>query len=280
MFGYISVNRQELKVRELERYRAFYCGLCENLRTKYGLRGQITLTYDMTFLVILLSSLYEPAEKKRHARCLVHPAQKHCMVSTKATSYAADMNILLTYEHLMDDWMDEKSVPSRLGAILLQRKVKKLQSKYQHKAMIFWRELKALHKIEAEKETSLDAASGCFGRLMAELFAYKKDAWEPYLRNLGFYLGKFIYMMDAFDDYEKDEKSGSYNVLRQYENEQERQEKVQEALTMMIAECAQIIEFLPLMQDDGILKNIIYSGVWTRWNQKLQEKKEGERKNG
>ena len=64
MFGYIGINRQELKVRELERYRAFYCGLCDTLRTRYGLGGQMTLTYDMTFLIILLSSLYELEEKK------------------------------------------------------------------------------------------------------------------------------------------------------------------------------------------------------------------------
>lgn len=277
MFGYISVNRQELKVRELERYRAFYCGLCETLRTKYGLSGQITLTYDMTFLVILLSSLYDFSEKKQHARCLIHPAKKHCMISTQATSYAADMNILLTYEHLMDDWMDEKNLLSRSGAFLLQRKVKKLQSRYGHKVEVFRRELETLHEYEEKNEISLDAAAGCFGRLMSELFAYKEDSWEPYLRNLGFYLGKFIYLMDAFDDYEKDEKSGSYNVLRQFENEQVRQERVQEAMTMMIAECAQVIEFLPLVQDDGILKNIIYSGVWTRWNQKIQKRKEGEK---
>ena len=110
MFGYISINRQELKVRELERYRAFYCGLCDTLRIRYGLGGQMTLTYDMTFLIILLSSLYELEEKKRSARCMVHPAKKHAQIKTAATRYAADMNMLLTYEHLMDDWADEKKL--------------------------------------------------------------------------------------------------------------------------------------------------------------------------
>ena len=113
MFGYIGINRQELKVRELERYRAFYCGLCDTLRTRYGLGGQMTLTYDMTFLIILLSSLYELEEKKRFARCMVHPAKKHVQIKTAATRYAADMNMLLTYEHLMDDWADEKKLWSR-----------------------------------------------------------------------------------------------------------------------------------------------------------------------
>ena len=102
MFGYIGVNRGELKVRELERYRAFYCGLCETLRKKYGLSGQLTLTYDMTFLVLLLSSLYELKEKEENKRCLVHPFKKHRQIRTRATRYAADMNLLLTYEHLRE----------------------------------------------------------------------------------------------------------------------------------------------------------------------------------
>lgn len=112
---------------------------------------------------------------------------------------------------------------------------------------------------------------------MADLFAYKRDSWEPYLRKLGFYLGKYIYLMDAFDDYEKDNETGSYNVLRQFEDRQERRERVREAMTMMIAECAQVIEFLPLIQDEGILKNIIYSGVWRAWNRKLEQEKEGKK---
>lgn len=280
MFGYIGVNRQELKVRELERYRAFYCGLCDTLRRKYGFGGQLTLTYDMTFLVILLSSLYEPKEKEQKARCLVHPARPHRQIVTKATRYAADMNMLLTYEHLLDDWQDEKKVSSRLGAWILKRRVRYVQKRFPKKSGVFRKELETLHQLETQNETSLDAPSGCFGRLMAELFAYKKDSWEPYLRRLGFYMGKFIYLLDAFDDYEKDLLSGSYNVLAQFQDAQDRQERVKEALMMMIAECAQCIEFLPLLQDGGILKNIIYSGVWVRWNTILQRQKEGEKENG
>ena len=280
MFGYIGVNRGELKVRELERYRAFYCGLCETLRKRYGLSGQLTLTYDMTFLVFLLSSLYELKEREDNKRCVVHPLKKHRQIRTRATRYAADMNLLLTYEHLLDDWMDEHSVVGKAGSLWLRGRVRRIQHRYTHKAEVFRKELAALHMYEQQNSMSLDAASGCFGRLMAELFAYKKDSWEPYLRKLGFFLGKYIYLLDAFDDYVKDEKTGSYNVLRQFEDEQVRQERVREAMMMMIAECAQIIEFLPLLRDEGILKNIVYSGVWTRWNQILYKQKEGERKDG
>ena len=280
MFGYIGVNRGELKVRELERYRAFYCGLCHTLREKYGFSGQLTLTYDMTFLVLLLSSLYEMKEREDTRRCLVHPLKKHRQLKTRATRYAADMNLLLTYEHLEDDWMDEHSLSGRIGSLWLRGRVRRIRRRYAHKAEVFQQELEELHRYEQKESKSLDEASGCFGRLMAELFAYKNDSWEPYLRKLGFYLGKYIYLLDAYDDFDKDQKTGSYNVLRQFENEQERQERTKEAMTMMIAECAGVIEFLPLLRDEGILKNIIYSGVWTRWNQILHRQKEGEYKDG
>ena len=59
MFGYITICKPELKIKDFERYKAFYCGLCQELKEKYGMGGQMTLTYDMTFLVVLLSSLYE-----------------------------------------------------------------------------------------------------------------------------------------------------------------------------------------------------------------------------
>ena len=110
MFGYIIVNRQELKLRELDVYQSWYCGLCRQLKEKYGVRGQLTLTYDMTFLILLLSGLYEAEEETAFVRCAAHPLGKHAARSSLFTGYAADMNVLLTYYQCMDDWKDEKKV--------------------------------------------------------------------------------------------------------------------------------------------------------------------------
>ena len=112
MFGYINVNRKELSEENKKIYQAYYCGLCQRLRENCGKRGQILLAYDMTFLVILLTSLYECETKGDEFRCVVHPLKKQRMLYNEITEYAADMNIILTYYKLLDDWKDEQSKTS------------------------------------------------------------------------------------------------------------------------------------------------------------------------
>ena len=104
MFGYIVMNKPEIKFKDFDLYRSFYCGLCRELKSKYGISGQISLTYDMTFVVILLSALYEPHTQKGSTRCIIHPVCKQPVRRNIVTEYAADMNVLLTYYKCRDDW--------------------------------------------------------------------------------------------------------------------------------------------------------------------------------
>ena len=110
MFGYVVVNKPELKFREFDVYRAYYCGLCHSLSKRHGLSGQLTLSYDMTFLVILLSSLYEPEHSVTSKRCIVHPLKRQNIISSEFTDYVADMNVILSYFKCLDDWHDDRSV--------------------------------------------------------------------------------------------------------------------------------------------------------------------------
>ena len=122
MFGYITICEPELKVKDLRRYRAHYCGLCRSLKERYGSLGQMTLSYDMTFIVVLLTSLYESALKESIRRCKTHPIKKQQMLQSEITEYAADMNVILTWYHLKDDWQDERKPGSLLGLHVLGRK--------------------------------------------------------------------------------------------------------------------------------------------------------------
>ena len=103
MFGYVVMNKPEIKFKDFDMYRSFYCGLCRELKERYGLSGQITLTYDMTFVILLLSGLYEPPTKKGSTRCIVHPVRRQPVRKNAITEYAADMNIFLTYYKCKDD---------------------------------------------------------------------------------------------------------------------------------------------------------------------------------
>ncbi|XCP84833.1 DUF5685 family protein [Roseburia hominis] len=277
MFGYVTAYEPELKVKDFQKYKAYYCGLCQSLKDRYGTLGQLTLTYDMTFAILLLTSLYESDTKMSTHRCKVHPVKKQAMLQNEITEYAADMNLILAYYHMKDDWLDEKSVSGFAGTCALRRKVKRAILRYPRQSTVIRRELKKLARYEKENIMEIDGPAGCFGRLMEELFLYKKDQWEMPLRRLGFYLGKFIYIMDAYEDLEKDIKSGSYNPLRNLSGEADYEERCREMLCMMIGECTAEFEKLPCILDVDILRNILYDGVWKRFN-KLQDKKREEQK--
>ena len=277
MFGYVTILEQELKVKDFRRYKSFYCGLCRELRERYGHLGQMTLTYDMTFVILLLTSLYECDVRSEKIRCKVHPVKKQEILRSDVTEYAADMNLILSYYHLKDDWMDEKKVSGFFGTCVLHSRVKKVLQKYPRQCLAIQKELKALARYEAENCMEIDHPSGCFGRLMAELLVWKKDQWEDTLRTLGFFLGKFIYIMDAYDDLENDLKEGNYNPLKRICKDSDYHERCRDMLCMMIAECSARFEELPCMIDIDILRNILYDGVWNKFRKIEHERKEKEK---
>ena len=133
MFGYVVLNKPEIKFKDFDMYRSFYCGLCRELRERYGISGQITLSYDMTFVILLLSALYEPPTRKGTTRCIVHPVRKQTVRKNAITEYGADMNIFLTYYKCKDDWNDEKKILSLAYGKLLESKEKKKRTAMEEK---------------------------------------------------------------------------------------------------------------------------------------------------
>ena len=279
MFGYVVANQEELKLKELKRYRSFYCGLCRVLNKKYGRKGQITLSYDMTFLVMLLNALYElPAKEEKHM-CAVHPMRRHNMAFNEITEYAADMEVLLAYYKALDNWRDEKDVKSRAFSKALLNKARRIDQEWPRQSRAIQKSLYELSEAEQEKADDLDRVSGYFGSLLSEIFVYKEDEWTDELQRMGFYLGKFIYLMDAFEDMDKDKKNNNYNPWEPYRNRKDFDALVENTLTLMMGDCAKAFEMLPIVQDIDILRNILYSGVWTRYRkicEKRDKKAEGE----
>lgn len=280
MFGYVIMNKPESRFREYDEYRSYYCGLCRELKENYGISGQISISYDMTFLVLLLDGLYEPKVQKGTSYCAVHPFRKQPVRKSTVTEYAADMNLLLTYYKCMDDWSDEKKVTRLAYAKALEGKVKEIEKKYPEKAVKIQSGLKTLSDLEAEQERNIDLVSGCFGNIMAEIMAYQQDLWETPLRKIGFYLGKFIYIMDAYEDVEEDIEKKNYNPFTENFKKKDFSKQIQQILTMMMAECGREFEKLPIFRHVDILRNIIYSGVWCRFTTITEEREQQEKNNG
>ncbi len=265
MFGYVIINKGDMKFREFDIYHAYYCGLCRVLKEKYGLWGQMTLSYDMTFVIMLLTGLYEPKETAGSCKCAAHPFERHGVRINEFTEYAADMNLLLSYYKCKDDWEDEGKYRQRLCAALLRKGYRTLEKKYKGKIRRVERLMSQLGKEEKAGCRDIDKMSRLFGEVMAEIMVCKEDVWEESLYRLGMYLGKFIYLCDAYEDIEKDLKNGNYNPLSGIYESPDFEEECKGILTMMMAECSKEFEKLPILENIGILRNIIYSGVWYRY---------------
>ena len=202
------------------------------------------------------------------------------MIENEITQYAADMNVLLAYYHMKDDWADEKKVSGLLGGGLLKKKAEKIAEQYPRQSKAIRESLQELSDCEKENSQEIDRSAGCFGRLMADLFVYKEDMWEETLRRMGFFLGKYIYIMDAYEDLEEDLRKQCYNPLKSLHERADYEEQIRQILCMMIAECSAEFEKLPCLLDVDILRNILYDGVWNRYRAIQKKRTEGkEQKN-
>lgn len=277
MFGYVVVSEQDLKIREFNLYRSYYCGMCMDLKENYGQTGRLTLSYDTVFLALLLTSLYEPEDLVRDIRCAVHPVEKHRTRQNDYTRYAADINIILSYYSCLDDWNDEKDPKKKMFAALLKSKSERACALYPEKAAVIRGKLSELSELEkraVSREESdltpaalLDRTGSIFGDLLAEVFDCRKDTWSPALRRVGFNLGKFIYILDAYDDLEKDEKNGSFNPLLSMKDKPHLDDYVRGVLTMTLSDCTGAFETLPVVENIDILRNILYCGIWCKFEE-------------
>ena len=275
MFGYVVVNKPELKIREFYEYQSYYCGLCKTLKQRWGMRGQISLSYDMTFLAMFLSLLYEPVEEELAERCAAHPMEKHRARHNEMMDYAADMNLMMTWYKCRDDFKDEGRVLKGIYGKSLGSEIDKIRSTYGRQYQAVHDNMEKLALLEGECCTDIDKLSGCFGHLLEEIFVVKQDEWESCLRRIGFYLGKFVYIMDAYDDLEQDRKKGCFNPFLHRAGKEGFDEWIKEILTMTAVEFASAFERLPIVEHVEVLRNIIYSGIWIRYEEIKKKRMEG-----
>ena len=271
MFGCMIANQALLSDAQKARYKGCYCGLCRVLKERHSLFGRVALTYDMTFLVLVLTSMLEPEEQRGMERCMAHPVRKHFFWQNAVTEYAADMNVALAYHNCRDDYLDDGSAVGFWEAEALREQYEVVKALWPRQCGAIERELEALAAIERDNRQEPDAAAACFGRLLGELFV-TDDPLTERLRPFGEALGRMIYLQDAVIDLDRDRKRGSYNPLCALADAGWGETEMKTILTAQLGACCDAFERLPLLEDADLMRNILYSGIWQRYEAAINKK--------
>lgn len=267
MFGYIVLSSNaEKETKEI--YRSAYCGLCHVLKEKYGKEGMMALSYDMTFLTLLLGDLLSEEKSEGRERCPVHMLREHSYFTLPVMDYTSDMQILLTYYSLLDSIHDEGKGKKREKAYAPL--IPLIEKKYPRQSEAVKTNLRLIDEEERKSSRDKEKLALLFGRLLGQVFVYdEKSFFKDDLFLLGCSLGKFIYILDAWDDRKKDKRNNSFNPL----DDDITEDEVKNILLESAADASMSYTKLPLDEYTPILDNIIYSGMWTKFNRSRKEKK-------
>ena len=180
MFGYVTPLKPELKIREYEMFRGYYCGVCMHIKDTFGNLPRLTLNYDMAFLGLLLDALHNETPKIDFKRCMAHPLKKKPMIiDNKALEYTAAMNVSLVYYKLIDDVNDDKSIKSKLESTALSPYKRKFNRNVTKVNDIIEENLNLLSNLEENKNfESIDEISHPFSLIVAKILELYPENFE------------------------------------------------------------------------------------------------------
>jgi len=285
MLGYVVPDKPELKVREYELYSAYYCGLCKSIEKRYGQLPRMTLNYDSVFLALIISSQDDTKERFTTERCPVHPLKKRLIVhDQKGIDYAADIMLLLAYFKAKDDQQDEGGLKGSATVALLRPYYKKILKSHREKGIMIENCLKDLSVLEQDRCPSLDRAAEPFAKLMEEVFAAEwfsdQAIVEAGLRSIGYHIGKWITLIDAFDDLEENLANKNYNpLIAQFGEPKGENGKdawrnkiaatTERNLLFYLAAIADAWKSIQTDKNSGLIENIVYLGLLRKTEQIL-----------
>ncbi len=272
MFGYVRPKISELKVKEYELYKSIYCGLCKCMGERVCRASEMTLSYDMVFLALIRIALENDAVSASKRRCAVHPIKKVTLLDACGSlEYSARAGALLAYYNILDNVRDKSGI-GKAGSVALLPYAKRLKKKAELCELegAIKSRLKALCELEEKETGTLDEAADIFGGLLGDVFSFgiKDEAGYRIAYEIGSHTGRWIYMIDAIDDYEEDVKTHSYNPII-YSGEcgkaaeklsAEQKQSLRCALMLELERLCMAVELIDF-NDDGI-KNIIYNIVY------------------
>ena len=275
MFGYVTFYKDELKIKDFNKFRAYYCGLCKELGKSFNQLVRLGLSYDFTFLALLMDSVDGSDTLFSAQGCFKHLGKKRATVKDNTSvKYASDMSIVFMYYKLLDDVKDDFSLLSAVALIPYWFAFQKVKKKYPREITAIKDNLEALSKLEKEQCGNIDEVAHSFAQIMEVLF----DRGDDDLKRLGYNIGRFIYIADAANDYEKDVKKKKYNPYRYAYSDKTADDIKQLAgnsMMMTLSMAAQNYENLKIIKNKDLLDNIIYLGLRQRMESVVCNDKRG-----
>ena len=262
MFGYVTVYKPELKIKEFEAYKGIYCTLCKEMGKEYGLLSRFLLSYDGAFFVMYKMALTQNKICAKQSRCSFNPAKKCMKITCDSDIYklASTITVILAYFKLVDNIHDSRFVKRILLYLIypyfafIKNKAKK---KYPDIFSIVEDGMTAQFKVEKCEKSSLDLSAHNTANILGKLFSYNEQD-ENGSYNFGYHLGRVVYFLDAFDDYSDDMKAASFNPFRNCEH---LINDASQTINLSISELANILNQQELYDFKPIIENVIYDGL-------------------
>lgn len=265
LFGYVNIYKDDLKIRDYNMYRAVYCGVCESCGKKLSFFSRFALSYDITFLALVLSACEDEDYKIISKRCAAHPANKRAIVcDNRAVDYAACVGAMLTYLKFKDDFHDDKSLKALFAMLFMRRAAKRARRRLPKLYEVIGQNLSCLSRLEAENCQDADKAADTFAAILAACmtpdFVGEENRRQLYW--LGYYIGRWIYLIDAVNDLEKDIEKNRYNPYKsRFSNLREAAAALNTSLTLTLQSAAAAYELSDIRRGRAVLDNILYKGL-------------------
>lgn len=289
MFGYISPFKNELKIREYDYFKSYYCGLCYSIKEIFGNIPRFTLSYDLTFIGFLLDGLTETPLVAKNVRCIKYPRKDILIFSkTDALDYVSNLSILLFNLKLEDNIYDDNSFKSKVLYLILSPNNKKIKNKYSDLQLIIQNNIKHLSTLERTKDfSSLDEICHPFSHIMGmilKMFPSTFNGDSDYIRNnlyeMGYLIGKWIYLMDALDDLQSDMQNNQFNPYNVLYNKNNSNYKdlinkiifdVEFNILSTASACSDYLGKINFKKHKEILNNIIQLGMINKYYEILSK---------
>ncbi len=285
MFGYVTVFKPELKVKEFEIYNAVYCSLCRKMGKTYGPLSKLCLNYDLVFLALLQASLQDGCDGFEQKMCRANPFKKctYCKNDHDFVDFAAAVCVALSHLKLSDNVADGGIFGSLTFKIL-----RLFSANWCKKAYKNYPELKGIlseyqdnqTKAESLSNCSLDMACEPTAKALSRIFSMisPDEKHRFVLERMGYCVGKWIYLCDVADDIEKDIKRGNFNPIipelkGNIEPKKYAEQRLVPIMNTCFVECGKYFELLPIKKHKAIVDNIIYDGLKNRQSKIFNEEK-------